>query len=68
MKTPEEKAKEIFGERAARYVTSAAHTDPQVLARAVELPLGDHRLEPAVDPVVEVPLFDEQGGRGSPSA
>jgi len=37
MKTPEQKAKQIFGERAARYTTSAAHTDPQVLARVVEL-------------------------------
>jgi len=37
MKTPEQKAREIFGERAARYTTSAAHTDPQVLARVVEL-------------------------------
>ena len=37
MKTPEQKAKRIFGERAARYTTSAAHTDPQVLARVVEL-------------------------------
>jgi ubiquinone/menaquinone biosynthesis C-methylase UbiE len=37
MKTPEEKAKQIFGQRAARYTTSAAHTDPQVLARVVEL-------------------------------
>jgi len=27
----------IFGERAARYTTSTAHTDPQVLARVVEL-------------------------------
>ena len=37
MKTPEQKAREIFGERAARYTTSAAHTDPQVLTRVVEL-------------------------------
>ncbi len=37
MKTTEDKAKKIFGERAARYTTSAAHTDPQVLARVVEL-------------------------------
>jgi len=37
MKTPEQKAKRIFGERAARYTTSAAHTDPHVLARVVEL-------------------------------
>jgi len=43
MKTPEQKAKRIFGERATRYTTSAAHTDPQVLARVVELaaPRGD---------------------------
>lgn len=37
MKTPEEAAKEIFGRRAASYTTSAAHIDPQVLARVVEL-------------------------------
>ena len=37
MKTPEQAAREIFGERAAMYTTSAAHTDPQVLARVVEL-------------------------------
>jgi len=37
MKTPEQAAKEIFGERAAFYAKSAAHTDPQVLARIVEL-------------------------------
>jgi ubiquinone/menaquinone biosynthesis C-methylase UbiE len=37
MKTPEAEAKRIFGERAARYTSSAAHADPQVLARVVEL-------------------------------
>ncbi|MCL5677227.1 MAG: methyltransferase domain-containing protein [Firmicutes bacterium] len=37
MTTPEETARRIFGERAARYVTSAVHTDPQVLARVVEM-------------------------------
>jgi len=37
MKTTEQKAKRIFGQRASRYTTSAAHTDPQVLARVVEL-------------------------------
>jgi ubiquinone/menaquinone biosynthesis C-methylase UbiE len=37
MKTPEEKAREVFGERAAFYTTSTAHTDPQVLARVVEI-------------------------------
>jgi ubiquinone/menaquinone biosynthesis C-methylase UbiE len=37
MKSPEEKAREIFGGRAAFYTTSASHTDPQVLARVVEL-------------------------------
>jgi len=37
MKTTEQKAKRIFGERASWYTTSAAHTDPQVLARLVEL-------------------------------
>jgi ubiquinone/menaquinone biosynthesis C-methylase UbiE len=36
-KTPETAAREIFGRRAAHYTTSAAHTDPQVLARVVEL-------------------------------
>lgn len=37
MESPEEKAKRIFGDRAAFYTTSPAHTDPQVLARVVEL-------------------------------
>jgi len=37
MKTPEQAVREIFGERAAFYTTSASHTDPQVLARVVEL-------------------------------
>jgi ubiquinone/menaquinone biosynthesis C-methylase UbiE len=37
MKTPEQTAREIFGERAAYYTTSASHTDPQVLARVIEL-------------------------------
>ena len=37
MKTTEQKAKRIFGQRVSRYTTSAAHTDPQVLARVVEL-------------------------------
>jgi len=37
MKSPEEKAQRIFGERAAFYTTSPSHTDPQVLARVVEL-------------------------------
>jgi ubiquinone/menaquinone biosynthesis C-methylase UbiE len=36
-KTPEKAAREIFARRAAHYTTSAAHTDPQVLARVVEL-------------------------------
>jgi len=35
--TPEASARKIFGERAAQYTTSAAHTDPKVLARVVEL-------------------------------
>lgn len=30
-------ARQVFGQRAAYYVTSATHTDPQVLARVVEL-------------------------------
>jgi ubiquinone/menaquinone biosynthesis C-methylase UbiE len=37
MGTIEDDARRIFGERAARYTTSAAHTDPQVLARVVAL-------------------------------
>jgi ubiquinone/menaquinone biosynthesis C-methylase UbiE len=37
MKTPEEAAKYTFGQRAASYTISAAHTDAQVLARVVEL-------------------------------
>ncbi len=37
MSTPEEKAREIFGERAAFYATSKCHTDPEVLGRVVEL-------------------------------
>lgn len=37
MGTTEKKAQEIFGQRAAFYTTSAMHTDPQVLARVVEL-------------------------------
>ena len=41
MKSPEQKAKEVFGERAAFYTTSPAHTDAQVLARVVEL-AGPH--------------------------
>jgi len=37
METPEEAARRIFGQRAANYTTSSCHTDPQVLARVVEL-------------------------------
>jgi len=37
MESPEEKAQRIFGDRAAFYTTSPAHTDPKVLARVVEL-------------------------------
>jgi len=37
MQSPEEKARRIFGDRAAFYTTSPAHTDPQVLSRVVEL-------------------------------
>ena len=37
MKRPEESAREVFGARAASYATSAAHTDPQILARVVGL-------------------------------
>jgi len=37
MRKTEDEAKRIFGQRASRYTTGAAHTDPQVLARVVEL-------------------------------
>jgi len=37
MPTPESEAKRIFGERAAHYTTSPAHTDAAVLARVVAL-------------------------------
>jgi ubiquinone/menaquinone biosynthesis C-methylase UbiE len=37
MKTPEEAARRIFGERAAMYTTSATHADPQILAKVVAL-------------------------------
>ena len=37
MQSPEDKAQRVFGDRAAFYTTSPAHTDPQVLARVVEL-------------------------------
>jgi len=37
MNSREEEARRIFGARAAFYTTSAAHTDPQVLARVVAL-------------------------------
>lgn len=37
MSTFEDKAKKIFGERAATYTVSRAHKDPEVLARLVEL-------------------------------
>jgi len=33
----EDEARKVFGERAAFYATSAAHTDPEVLARVVSL-------------------------------
>jgi len=33
----EDKARRVFGERAAFYTTSAVHADPQVLARVVAL-------------------------------
>ena len=48
MKTPEQAAREIFGERAAMYTTSTAHTDPQVLARVVEL-AAPQAVESALD-------------------
>lgn len=35
--TKEQEARRIFGERAARYVTSAAHADAAILARVAEL-------------------------------
>lgn len=37
MASKEEAARRIFGERAAWYSVSAAHTDPQILARVTEL-------------------------------
>jgi len=37
MSSREKEARRIFGERAAFYTTSTAHTDPQVLARVVTL-------------------------------
>ncbi len=37
MNRPKQDVVRIFGERASYYTTSAAHTDPQVLARVVEL-------------------------------
>jgi ubiquinone/menaquinone biosynthesis C-methylase UbiE len=37
MKTPEQAARRIFGERSEFYKTSLAHKDPQVLARIIEL-------------------------------
>lgn len=37
MDRPEDLAQKIFGARAARYVTSATHADPVVLARVIEL-------------------------------
>lgn len=37
METPERAAQRIFGERAAFYTRSASHTDPQVLAKLVQL-------------------------------
>jgi SAM-dependent methyltransferase len=37
VETPEESARKVFGQRASKYTTSAAHTDPQVLARVVQL-------------------------------
>lgn len=45
MANKEEAVRRIFGERAAWYSVSAAHTDPQVLARVVELAeiAPDHR-------------------------
>jgi ubiquinone/menaquinone biosynthesis C-methylase UbiE len=36
MKSPEELARQIFGERAAFYTASESHTDPQVLAKVVQ--------------------------------
>jgi ubiquinone/menaquinone biosynthesis C-methylase UbiE len=40
-KSPEDWARQNFGQRAAYYATSAAHSDPQVLARVVELAAPD---------------------------
>ena len=37
IQTPESEARKVFGQRAARYTTSPAHADPQILARVVAL-------------------------------
>ena len=37
VKNAEQEARRVFGERATFYTTSAAHTDPEVLARVVAL-------------------------------
>ena len=37
MESHEDAARRIFGERASFYTTSSVHTDPEVLARVVEL-------------------------------
>ena len=37
METPEDWARNIFGQRASSYATSETHTDPQVLARVVSM-------------------------------
>jgi len=46
MDTSEQAARRIFGARADKYTTSAAHTDPWVLGRVVELaaPAPDWRV------------------------
>jgi ubiquinone/menaquinone biosynthesis C-methylase UbiE len=40
-RAPEDWARQNFGQRAAFYATSASHTDPQVLARVLELACPD---------------------------
>ena len=37
METPEDWARNLFGQRASYYATSETHTDPQVLARVVSM-------------------------------
>lgn len=51
--SPEELARQNFGQRAEFYTTSAAHTDPQVLTRVTELSLN-RMLQPGSARVLDV--------------